>query len=128
MIPQLRQFTNLAPIRDGYALDDVFSVVVPSVRTNLVTNPSFELATTSWAGIFTATVARTTTQQYHGAYSLLVTPSTTTNDGALFSNVSLTSGTTYAYSIKFKGQAGLKYLLNLESLAGVAVASTSFTA
>jgi arabinoxylan arabinofuranohydrolase len=100
-----RTYRQLPPIQTGYPLDDVWSVVVPIARTNLVTNPSFETGTTSWTASG-GSIARTTTQQYHGAYSLAITPTAATTDGARYDTVSLTSGTTYAYSAKVRGVAG----------------------
>lgn len=123
----IQSYRNLPPIVSGYPLDDVWSVVVPVARTNLVANPSFEVATTSWTAIG-GSIARSTTQQYHGAYSLAITPTATTTDGARFDTVSLTSGTTYAYSAKVRGVGGLKYVLSIETTGGVAVASKTFTA
>ncbi len=123
----LRSYRNLPPIQTGYPLDDVWSVVVPIARTNLITNPSFETNTTSWTAIG-GSIARSTTQQYHGAYSLAVTPTATTTDGVRYDTVSLTSGTNYAYSAKVRGVAGLKYSLGIETTGSVALATTTFTA
>ena len=123
----LRTYRNLPAIPTGYPLDDVWSVVVPIARTNLVTNPSLETNTTNWAAIGSS-IARSTTQQYHGAYSLAITPTAATTDGARFDTVSLTSGTTYAYSAKVRGVAGLKYKLCLETTAAVELNSVTFTA
>lgn len=123
----LRAFTNLPPIQNGYALDDEFSVVVPVARTNLVINPSFETNTTSWTAIG-GSIARSTLFQYHGAYSLAITPTSATTDGARYDTVSLTSGTTYAYSAKVLGQGGVSYALALETTGGVALASVPFVA
>lgn len=123
----VRTYRNLPDIPTGYPLDDVWSVVVPVARTNLVTNPSFETNTTSWTAIG-GSIARTTTQQYHGAYSLAITPTAATTDGARYDTVSLTSGTTYAYHAKVRGVAGLKYKLAIETTGGVELTSVTFTA
>lgn len=123
----MRSFTKLPAIQSGYELDDVFSVVVPVARTNLVTNPSFEVATTSWTAIG-GSIARVTTQQYHGAYSLAVTPTATTTDGARYDTVSLASGQAYAYSAKVLGVAGVAYKLALETTGGVELTSAAFVA
>ena len=126
-MPSLQTYRQLPEIVSGYPLDDVWSVVVPIARTNLVTNPSFETNTTSWTAIG-GSIARSTTQQYHGAYSLAITPTATTTDGARFDTVSLTSGTTYAYSAKVRGVAGLNYLIAIETTGGVALATVTFRA
>lgn len=123
----MRTYRNLPAIPSGYPLDDVWSVLVPIARTNLVTNPSFETNTTSWTAIG-GSIARVTTQQYHGAYSLAITPTATTTDGARYDTVSLTSGTTYAYHTKLRGVAGLKYKLAIETTGGVELAAVTFTA
>lgn len=114
----------------GYELNPyvgLFSVITPIARTNLIINPSFETNTTSWTAIG-GSIARSTTHQYHGAYSLAITPTATTNDGVRYDTVSLTSGTTYAYSAKVRGQAGVKYKLAIETTGGVELTSVVFTA
>lgn len=123
----IRTYRTLPDIPTGYPLDDVWSVVVPVARTNLCQNPSFETNTTSWTAIG-GSIARVTTQQYHGAYSLAITPTAATTDGARYDTVSLTSGTTYAYSTKVRGVAGLKYKLAIETTGGVELNAVTFTA
>lgn len=126
-MPLFQSYRQLPPIQTGYPLDDVWSVVVPVARTNLVINPSFETNTTSWTAVG-GSIARSTTQQYHGAYGLAITPSAVTTDGARYDTVSLTSGTTYAYSAKIRGVAGLKYKLALETTGAAELNSVTFTA
>src|SRR6266545_1913395 len=104
----LRSYAKLPAIVGGYGLDDRISVVTPLAATNIITNPSFEVATTSWTAIG-GSIARSTAQQYHGAYSLAITPTAATTDGARYDTVSLTSGVTYGYSAKVLGVAGLQY-------------------
>lgn len=123
----IRQYRTLPDVPTGYPLDDVWSVVVPIARTNLVINPSFETNTTSWTASG-GSIARSTTYQYHGAYSLAITPTAATTDGARYDTVSLTSGTTYAYSAKIKGVAGLKYKLSIETTGAAELNAVTFTA
>lgn len=123
----LRTYRKLPEIQNGYPLDEVWSVVVPIARTNLIINPSFETNTTSWTAIG-GSIARSTTQQYHGAYSLAITPTAATTDGARYDTVSLTSGTTYAYHMKVRGVAGLKYKISIETTGGVELHAVTFTA
>src|SRR5207247_3409512 len=104
-----------------------FSIIVPVERTNLITCSSFETNTTNWTAIG-GSIARSTTWQYHGVYSLAITPTAATTDGARFDTVSLTSGTTYAYSTKFKGEAGKQYKICIESTGGAELTSRTFTA
>jgi len=124
---QTRNYFTLPPIVNGYPLDDRISVVVPVARTNLVINPSFETNTTSWTAIG-GSIARSTSFQYHGAYSLAVTPTAATTDGVRYDTVSLVSGTAYAYSCKVLGIAGKSYKIALETTAGVELASITFVA
>ena len=123
----IRTYRNLPDVVTGYPLDDVWSVVVPIATTNIITNPSFETNTTSWTAIG-GSIARSTSFQYHGAYSLAITPTSATTDGARYDTVSLTSGVTYGFSAKVKGVAGLKYKLCIETTGGVELTSKTFTA
>lgn len=103
-----------------------FSIIVPIQRTNLITNPSFETATTNWTASG-GSIARSTTYSYHGAYSLAVTPTATTTDGAYFGTVSLTSGTTYAFSCKFYDPvAGSTYKISIATTGGSDLAAYRF--
>lgn len=115
----------------GYVLNPQkgwFSVIVPYQRTNLITNGSFETNTTSWTAVG-GSIARSTTDQYHGAYSLAITPSGGTNsDGAFFGTVSLTSGTTYAFSLKIKATANRKYTLSIATTGGSDLTASTFVA
>lgn len=118
------QLPDLVP----HPLDDAWSIIVPIARTNLVTNPSFETNTTSYTAVG-ASIARSTTKQRRGAYSLAVTPSAGTNaDGAYYGTVTLAAATTYAYSLDFWGQAGIKYQIYVATTGGVALATKQFTA
>lgn len=127
-----RTYNQLPPIVNNYPLDTYehgwFGVIVPQARTNLITNPSFETATTDWAleGLGTS-IARSTTQQYHGAYSLAVTPSAVTTAGCAYIGVlSLTSGTTYVTSAKVLGIAGVPYTLSVRDISGNVLARYDF--
>lgn len=126
----LRRMYKVPDVPIGHILNPkkgFFSVIIPLERTNLVTNPSVETATTGWSG-FGSSIARTTTYSYHGAYSLQVTPTVATSDGVQFDPVSLTSGVTYAYSCKFLGVAGRKYLINVSTTGGLQQTAREFTA
>ena len=127
MMFQTRNYFTLPPIVTGYPIDDRISVIVPVARTNQVINPSFETNTTSWTAIG-GSIARSTTFQYHGAYSLAVTPTAATTDGARYDTVSLVSGTAYAYSCKVLGVNGKSYKLALETTGGVELTSRTFVA
>ena len=82
---------------------------VTSTRTNLITNPNFEVGTTGWSGFNSATIARSTSEFYVGAASLQITNSASFNSG--FSTTSVTdtpvvAGQSYTYSGYMKSQTG----------------------
>jgi hypothetical protein len=118
----MRQYRTPPPIVSGYDLGDVhkFSIAVPEEGTNLWTNPSWETNTTGATAVG-GSVARSTTRQRRGAYSLAITPTAGTGDGAYFGTVSLTSGTTYTYSIDIYGAAGVPYKIHFATTSGVQV-------
>lgn len=94
--------------------------VYPRERTNYVSNPSLEYATTGWAGVNSASITRSQSEQYSGAWALQVTTGWTTNGGAEV-QVSIpsstpTSGQSYAGSLAMRGIAGTSY--TLEALVG----------
>lgn len=104
-----------------------FSIIVPIARTNEVTNPSFETGTTSWTASG-ASIARSATYSYHGAYSLAITPTATLTDGVYYGTVSMTAGEVRAVSCKWKGAAGVGYKLSVATTGGVDLASYRFVA
>lgn len=112
----------------GYPLDNQFAVVVPIARTNLVTNPSFETDLTNWSASGFSSIARVATEQYHGAYSLQVTPTSATTDGAFYNAISMVAGSTYAASAKVKAAKGVKYQIAVYSAGGTRLASSEFIA
>lgn len=123
-----RQFNQLASLPSGHVLNACrgpLSIVIPVARTNLITNPSFETNTTNWTASG-GSIARSTEQQYHGAYSLKVTPTAGAADGVLYGTVSLTSGVTYAASCKVYGAPGVPYKLSIATTGGVELASYRF--
>lgn len=123
----LRSFTRLPSIQNGYELDDVFSVVVPIARTNEVLNPSGETNTSGYtAG--TGTLTRSTEQQYHGAYSFKYVPGAAITDGFFYSGLQTTTGQLRAISCKFLGQAGIPYILSINSGVGIELAARAFIA
>lgn len=130
----MRTYPALPPIPEAGLLDaycDSLSVVVPVARTNLVTNPSVELATTGYTSVLGASLARVTTHAYHGAYSLEVTPASASGSGVFNGNVSgiaLTSGTTYAISCKLLGTRGRTYTLAVTNSGGTALVSRTIHA
>lgn len=104
---------------------NTLGVIVPVARTNLVLNPSVETNTTGYTAVG-GSIARSTAQQAHGAYSLAITPTAGTTDGAYYGTVGLTSGVTYAVSCKVLGAAGVPYALSLATTGGADLARRTF--
>lgn len=110
------------------------SVIKPIARTNNVINGSFETNTTNWGPIGVSTsVARSTEQQYHGAYSLKVTLDTSPpgdDDGAQYggsTGLSVTTGNVYAASIKFRAQTpGIGFKFGVGTGSSSLLVSKSF--
>lgn len=105
-----------------------WSVVIPPTadQTNLVTNPSAELAVTGYTGI-TNTATRSATRSRRGAWSVSYAMASGTTDGLYFGTVSLTSGTTYTFSCDVWGANGIPYKIYFATTAGTLKASTTFT-
>lgn len=123
-----RQFPTLPTLPQAGLLErylDTLAILVPVARTNLVINPSFEVNASGWTAVGSS-VGRSTAQQYHGAYSLAVTPTAGVNDGVYFSPVALTSGVTYAASMKVLGAPGVPYKLAIATTGAVELTSRSF--
>ena len=114
----MRQYVALPPLPDvDVALERYttsLAVIVPVARTNMITNPSFETTTSGWTASG-GTITRTTEQQYHGAYSLKVTPTTGLVDGAYYSPLTMQAGNVYAISCKLLGAPGVPYKLAMTS-------------
>lgn len=105
-----------------------YSIILPLATTNLITNPSFELATTGWTAQG-GSIARSTSYQKWGVASLAVTPTSGTTDGVYFGTVSLTTGTTYTFSVWVKGVAGISYKIYFANTsATLKGTATTFTA
>jgi len=108
----------------------LWSVVVPEATTNLITNPSIELATTSWVAAAGATLARVgaaTVQPRRGTWSLSLAPTASTYDGAYIA-VALTAGTTYTFSVDVYGVNAIPYRITFADSSGNALGTpTTFT-
>lgn len=86
-------------------------IVRPEATENLITNPSFETATTGWTAVVSATLARDAVQQRRGVYSLKVTPGAVATAGAQWTQASPTASAAYTFSVDLKGVAGKTYRL-----------------
>lgn len=110
------------------------SIIKPIARRNLVTNPSGETNTTNISNSGgSTTIARSTEQQYHGAYSFKCTLDTSANgddDGLIYgasTGLSVTSGSVYAASIKFRATTpGIGFKLAVGTSATALLVSKSF--
>jgi hypothetical protein len=89
---------------------------VPITRTNLVTNPSFETNTNSWASA-QATIARSTTFAYVGAASLATTMSSTTDNNFAYTTTTTTATGTHTFSAYFYVPAGSSLAGRMVSLS-----------
>ena len=87
-------------------------------RTNLVTNPSFEVDTTGWSSNAGATIARSTVDKYFGVASCLVTQAATAFSGIILTGtMAVTAGTQYRISVYVKGVTTTQTLmLNVHQL------------
>lgn len=102
-----------------------FSIIVPIARTNLVTNPSLETNTTGYTPI-SGSLGRGTGTSYHGAYALSVSLAPGSTDGVYYA-ITLTAGTIYAVSVKFKTcTPGLKYKISVATTGVVDLVAYEF--
>lgn len=125
----LRTYQRLPQLPDAGLLTrylETLGIIVPIARTNEVLNPSAETNTTGYtAGA--GSLARSTAQQYHGAYSLAYTPSAAVNDGFYYGTISTTNGQTRAISCKWLGVAGVPYKLSVATTSGADLVTYRFT-
>lgn len=93
----------------GYALNTqrgALSVVVPEATTNLITNPSFETNTTSWAVRTAGSISRETGGAY-GRYYLSCVPGVGTSGGARYTfGASVALSGTYTLSFEVAAETG----------------------
>lgn len=126
----MRSYLTLPRIPDAGLLLrylDTLGIIMPVARTNLVTNPSGELTTTGFSGtVGGETIARSTTQQARGAYSIAVTPTVGTSSGVQ-RTVTTVASSVYAASVDIWGAAGVPYLFRVVDGGGTVLASYSFT-
>ena len=77
-----------------------------NTRTNLITNPNFEVDTTGWAGLGGATLSRSTANAFIGTASMLITDTSTGSAGAS-TTFTPVSGTSYTFSFYVRNIGGL---------------------
>lgn len=124
-----RNYLTLPRIPDAGLLDrylDTMAVIVPLARTNLDTNPSGETNTTGYSGTAGGeTIARSTTQQARGAYSVAITPTAGTGSGVQKTTTTV-AGQMYAASVDIWGAPGVPYLFRVVDGGGTVLSSYSF--
>ena len=106
-----------------------------STRTNLITNPSFEVSTSSWLGNGGASIVRSTSDKYVGTASCLVTQVAVNYSGIVLSpsSISVIPGQIYTLSVYVKGiSPSQPLILNVHQLNSVGSivtqnSTTSFT-
>lgn len=96
----------------------LWSFVLPEATTNLISNPSFEIATTGWMAVG-GSIARSSAKQTKGLYSLAVTP-TGAGDG-VYCALTLEATTEYTFSIDVWGAAGVDYRIYIYDVTAAAI-------
>lgn len=104
----------------------IWWLVVPETTINLVNNPSGEKATTDYSAINGGAIARVTTYQRRGVYSLRCTPSANTDDGIQYALI-LSPSTQYTFSFDFKGVDGESYKFDLYDTTGATILGSAVT-
>lgn len=87
--------------------------IKPRAAINLVINPSVEIDTVGYAAFGSSAIARVSTQQRRGAWSLQVTPTAAVNDGVSYAGATIVAGITYYASVDFLGAAGVRFNMQL---------------
>lgn len=103
-----------------------------TLRTNLITNPDFESATTGWTAQGGSTITRVTTEFYSGgACARVVTPGIATSEGIFWSPVAvagLAAGSKFSAAVWVKAPVGAALqLFAISTGAGGANSITAFT-
>lgn len=97
----------------GYALSPsrgMWSIVVPVAATNLISNPSVEVATTGYTGVGTSSITRTAARQRRGTYGLEVDPDT---GGGVYYTITLSPASTYTWSLDERSVPGVPYQMRV---------------
>jgi hypothetical protein len=111
---------------DGIKLNDPIKAILAGyatlvIRTNLLTNPNFEVNATGWGGTGAASVSRVTTDAYIGTASAQVVLTNPGNGAGLqnFGNapirVKVSPSTTYTISAYVKQTAGASMAVDIDT-------------
>lgn len=96
------QAADVMQVQGGNTSSSILSVA--QNNSNLISNPSFDTATTGWAiTAGGASLSRITTNQYSGAGSMRNTNTATANTGGRF-NYQLVANSTYTFSMYAKAE------------------------
>ena len=96
------------PAIPGHIQANHWSVIVPEARTNLISNPSFELNTDNWAASGTGvTLTRDTAYSFFGGASgrMTDTAATGSSEFIVASGATVTAGDTYTLSFRYRKTA-----------------------
>lgn len=105
----MRSYTQLPDIPKGYPIDGDWFIAIPESSTNLITNPSFETATTNASIAVGASLARSEVFARRGLWSLAVTPSSSNFSGVEYAQTGLTTSQVYTLSWDVRGAPGVPY-------------------
>jgi hypothetical protein len=103
-----------------------WAFVRPEATVNLISNPSAETVTTGYTAAAGAALARSTTQQAKGLYSLRVTPTANVGDGVYFA-VTLVATTTYTFSVSVFGVDTIPYRIYIYDATAPVILGTPVT-
>lgn len=99
-----------------------WGVILPSEKTNLITNPSWERGTAGWSAYGpagSATVGTTSQYQTFGAWAgSISTKSTSGTAGVLSPTFTAANGSAYTISAYVRGQNGVSYLMGVGDSSG----------
>lgn len=112
----------------GAGLGPYWAVIQPAEKTNLVTNPSFELGTSGWGTLAGGTIGSVAGTQAFGVWAGSVAPSSSGTAGVFGGTWTSNQGTTYTASVYVLAPAGSTYRMAIGAGNGQAyVGSVAFT-
>ena len=104
-----------------------FSIISPTATANKVINPSGEKTTTGYTAVG-GSIARSSVQVRRGAYSIAVTPTSGTTDGAYYGTVDTINGESDTFSVDIWAAVGVTLKIYVADTSGTPVSTpTTFT-
>ena len=105
-----------------------WSIIIPEATTNLVANPSVFDDATGFTAVG-GSIVRDTTFMRREIACLKITPTAAVNDGCYYGTVSLTTSTSYTFSVDIQGVDGEPYKIWFANTSGTLKGTaTTFTA